>query len=323
MDHSCLNCKSMEQTGCECPCECSLYTSSCTQQSTDDLNACLPLYEQSSNLQTPWIQPMNLKSCPSVDCKSYTTERDCLGIVDCQWCHIDTDGETPLQHPFCSDMSVCFKGMFGSLIPYSDGTYSEFAFPFLSYSFVSQQSSIYTFPDSQSADEVVTREWPSVGPVAGGILALVLILGIILFCYRLRSVHSGLEHQCLHLHTSPDTLRMAHIEGDPEPTELDQIKNNLDCLARDSVAPVSPYRVSTNYRRPPGGDSDHGYSTMTPHDDSEQQTFVEPLLVVGNNVEPDLNRQSTGMPSPTTYLGSPHHVLAPVTVHRNMETNYC
>lgn len=172
-------------------------------------------------------------------------------------------------------------------------------------------------------DEIVVHEWPSVGPVAGAILAFVLILGIILFCYRLRSVHSGLEHQCLHFHTSPDTLRMTHMEGDPEPTDLDQPKNNLDCLVRDNITPMSPYRVSTNYRRPPGGDSDHGYSTMTPHDDSEQQAFVEPLLVIGKNVESDLIKQPTTVPSPTTYLGSPHHVLAPVTVHCNMETNYC
>ncbi|GAB1860644.1 VWFA and cache domain-containing protein 1 [Camponotus japonicus] len=303
MDHSCLNCKSMEQTGCECPCECSLYSSSCSQQSINNLNSCPPLYEQGSSLQTPWIQPTNLKSCPSIDCKSYATEKDCLGIADCQWCHVDADGETPLQQSFCSDMSVCFKGIFGSLIPYSDGTYN-----------------------SQSTDEVVIGEWPSVGLVAGGILALVLILGVILFCYRLRSVNSGVEHQCLHLHTSPDTLRMTHLEGDLEPAELDQTKSNLDCLMRDGTAPISPYRVSTNYRRPPGGDSDHGYSTMTPHDDSEQQTFAsEPLLVVDNNIEPDLTRQSGSfrMPSPTTYLGSPHHVLAPVTVHRDMETNYC
>ncbi|XP_011704249.1 PREDICTED: VWFA and cache domain-containing protein 1 [Wasmannia auropunctata] len=303
MDHSCLNCKSMEQTGCECPCECSLYAFGCTQQSLDVLDPCPPIYEQGSSLQAPWIEPMNLKACPSANCKSYTTERDCLGVADCQWCHVDTDGETPLQQPFCSDMSVCFKGIFGSLIPYSDGSYN-----------------------SQSTDEIAAREWPSVGPVAGGILALFLILGVILFCYRLRSVNSGeLEHQCLHLHTSPDTLRMTHIEGDPEPAELDQIKSNLDCLVRDSVAPISPYKVSTNYRRPPGGDSDHGYSTMTPHDDSEQQTFAsEPLLAVETSIESDLTKQSgVEMPSPTTYLGSPHHVLAPVTVHRDMETNYC
>ncbi|XP_025996814.1 VWFA and cache domain-containing protein 1 isoform X3 [Solenopsis invicta] len=167
MDHSCLNCKSMEQTGCECPCECSLYSSSCTQQNIDNLNPCSPVYEQGSGLQTLWIDSMNLKSCPSTNCKSYTTERDCLGVADCQWCYVDTDGDSPLQQPFCSDMSVCFKGVFGSLIPYSDGTYNL-----------------------QSTDEITVREWPSVGPVAGGILALFLILGVVLFCYRLRSVHS-------------------------------------------------------------------------------------------------------------------------------------
>lgn len=128
MDHSCLNCKSMEQTGCECPCECSLYSSSCTQQSVDNLESCPPIYEQGSNLQTPWIEPMNLKSCPSINCKSYTTEIDCLGVANCQWCHVDTDGETPLQQPYCSDMSTCFKGILGSLIPYSDGTYSKLVF---------------------------------------------------------------------------------------------------------------------------------------------------------------------------------------------------
>lgn len=42
---------------------------------------------------------------------------------------------------------------------------------------------------------------------------------------------------------------------------------------------VSPYCVRTNYRRPPGGDSDHGYSTMTPHEDSELAPYFEPLLI--------------------------------------------
>ena len=116
---------------------------------------------------------------------------------------------------------------------------------------------------------------------------------------------------------------MTHPEGEPEPLEMDQIKNNMDSLLREGIAPISPYRVSTNYRRPPGGDSDHGYSTMTPHDDSEQQNFAEPLLVVGGSTEPDVVKQKSPPPSPTTHLESPHHVLAPVTVHRNMEANYC
>lgn len=302
MDRSCLNCKRMEQTECECPCECALYYSNCAEYAINEMNLepCLVPYEQGGNSQISWIQSTSLKTCPSIDCKIFKLESECLGIVGCQWCHIDNDGETPLQAPFCSDMSICFRGILGFYMPLSDGTYN-----------------------SQSTEEIAVHEWPSVGPVAGGILAFLLILGLMLFCYKLRSVQSGVEHQCLHIHTSPDMLRMTHLEGDVEPMELEQSKNNLDSLIRDGIAPISPYRVSTNYRKPTGGDSDHGYSTMTPHDDSEQQTFAEPLLVVGSNTEPDLRRQSTCVPSPTTNLGSPYHVLAPVTVHCNMEANFC
>ncbi|CAK9828434.1 VWFA and cache domain-containing protein 1 [Anthophora retusa] len=303
MDRSCLNCKRMEQTECECPCECALYYSNCAEYNINEMNDLEPCpvpYEQGGNSQMSWVQSANLKTCPSIDCKMFKTDNECLGIVGCQWCHIDNDGETPLQIPYCNDMSRCFRGILGSFMPLSDGTYN-----------------------SQSTDDITIREWPSVGPVAGGILAFLLILGVMLFCYRLRSVQSGLEHQCLHIHTSPDMLRMTHLEGDVDPMELEQTKNNLDSLIRDGIAPISPYKVSTNYRKPPGGDSDHGYSTMTPHDDSEQQTFAEPLLVVGSNTEPDLRRRSICLPSPTTHLGSPHHVLAPVTVHCNMEANFC
>nr|XP_033342707.1 VWFA and cache domain-containing protein 1 [Megalopta genalis] len=302
-DRSCFNCKRMEQTECECPCECALYFSNCadyTTYSLHDLEPCPVSHEQGGSSQVSYTQSINLKTCPSINCKILKTENECLGIVGCQWCHVDNDGETPLQVGFCSDMSKCFGGVLGSSMPLNDGTYN-----------------------SQSTEEIAIREWPSVGSVAGGILAFLLILGVMLFCYRLRSVQSGLEHQCLHIHTSPDILRMTHLEGDAEPIDLDQTKNNLDSLIRDGIAPISPYRVSTNYRKPPGGDSDHGYSTMTPHDDSEQQTFVEPLLLVGNNTESDLRRQSVCLPSPTTHLGSPHHVLAPVTVHCNMEANFC
>ena len=192
----------------------------------------------------------------------------------------------------------------------------------------------FSFIDSPSMDDGISREWPSVGPVAGGILAIVLILGITLFCYRLRSVQSGLEHQCLHLHASPENLRMTHLDADTDPMEFDQSnKNNMDSLLQAesvAIAPISPYRVSTNYRRPPGGDSDHGYSTMTPHDDSEQQTFTEPLLLIVstavNPAEPEPGPKTSvvkSCPSPTTHLNSPHHVLAPVTVHRDMEPNFC
>lgn len=63
---------------------------------------------------------------------------------------------------------------------------------------------------------------------------------------------------------------------------------------------ISPYRMSTGYQRPPTGDSDHGYSTMTPHEDTEPP-------------------ESQLLPSPDQTL-LPHHILAPVTVHMVMDT---
>ena len=53
-------------------------------------------------------------------------------------------------------------------------------------------------------------------------------------------------------------------------------------------ASISPYRVNTSYRRPAGGDSDHGYSTMTPHDDSEHASLpcLEPLIVGNERYKP-------------------------------------
>lgn len=311
MDRLCLNCKRMEQTECECPCECSLYTRGCEDTDVSNIEVCPPSYEQGIIPTSRWDRVaipthLTLNQCPSSVCKIYNIESECLGIVGCQWCSIDVDGESLLSNPYCTDNYLCFRGVLGSILPYSDGSYN-----------------------SQSMGDNVGREWPSVGPVAGGILAIVLIFGITLFCYRLHSVQSGLEHQCLHLHGSPDTLRMTHLDVgigggalDGDPIELDRSKNRSDSLLLEGSPPISPYRVSSSYRRPPGGDSDHGYSTMTPHDDTEQQSFAEPLLLVNGAMEPELINR-TRSPSPTTRLESPHRVLVPVTVHRNMETNYC
>ena len=121
------------------------------------------------------------------------------------------------------------------------------------------------------------------------------------------------------------------------------------------AASISPYRVNTTYRRPTTGDSDHGYSTMTPHDDSEQAstTCVEPLIIGRDRYRPaphtvlkttpmlppppGHNRRSrsptpphtqvpkhASIPEQSTLLqgqtvipepANPHHVIANVQVH--------
>ncbi|XP_044016065.1 VWFA and cache domain-containing protein 1 [Aphidius gifuensis] len=328
MDRVCLNCKRMEQTECECPCECSLYNDNCEKTMTNyKLEPCQAPYEQGIQLSNSHINngytktideqqqsssfSSTIDTCPKIDCKLFDKEEDCNGIIGCVWCELDTDGETQLNTPVCTDESICYHGVLGSLLPYNDINYN-----------------------SQSMNDITNNEWSSVGPIAGGILVVILIFGVTLFCYRLHSVQTDLEHQCLHLHGSPDTIRMTHIDnanngginGDQELIDNDRSKNNIDnLLLHDNIQPISPYRVTTNYRRPAGGDSDHGYSTMTPHDDTEQQSFAEPLLFVGDNSEPELGKKliiSTPVPT-TTCLESPHHVLVPVTVHQNMEPNYC
>ncbi|XP_014215011.1 VWFA and cache domain-containing protein 1 [Copidosoma floridanum] len=325
-DRSCLNCIRMEQMDCECPCECSLYTSECQSREAPDtkLEVCPAPHEQgSAGLSAPWIQSGStsaLRPCQAFSCRSLPTRSDCLGVVGCQWCELDSDAETTLDQPYCADLALCFRGVLGASIPYGDGSY-----------------------DSQASEEMLANDWPGVGSVAGVILGLLLAVGLALFCHRLRNVHTGLEHQCLHNHNSPDTLRMTHLDCELEPTDHEP-KPSMDsallrdCAAVAAVPVVSPYRVSSGYRRAPQADSDHGYSTMTPHDDSEQHNFSEPLLVLANGpndgpvpttasvtaLESPATSSSTIVPSPTTNIASsPHRVIAAVTVHRNMETNYC
>ncbi|WAR23918.1 CAHD1-like protein [Mya arenaria] len=62
----------------------------------------------------------------------------------------------------------------------------------------------------------------------------------------------------------------------------------------ENPASISPYRVNTSYRRPAGGDSDHGYSTMTPHDDSEHASLpcLEPLIAGKDRYKPGVHTPS-------------------------------
>lgn len=113
-------------------------------------------------------------------------------------------------------------------------------------------------------------------------------------------------------------------------------RNNIGTVSSDS-----PYRSASYFRRLPNGESDHGYSTMTPHDDSDHACFtlVEPLInnKCSNQSISDSASFTTeptnscinyvqGRESPVkkpydhnSELSSPHHIQAPVTVHHPME----
>ena len=70
-----------------------------------------------------------------------------------------------------------------------------------------------------------------------------------------------------------------HLEHDPHeelsPAAMAPPANVVVLASFENAAGVSPYHR-------PGGDSDHGYSTMTPHEaDSELAgpAYIEPLLI--------------------------------------------
>ena len=70
-------------------------------------------------------------------------------------------------------------------------------------------------------------------------------------------------------------------------------------LATFDSPSVSPYRVNSGYRRPVGyantTESDLGYSTMTPHEDSEiASSCVEPLIIGRDRYRP---KQTSPKPS--------------------------
>lgn len=132
---------------------------------------------------------------------------------------------------------------------------------------------------------------------------LVLALGV--YCYR-HHVHRNSHH---YIATLPDNhMRMNQLDNDLEEPEHSEDPTsghtNIVLATFDNpAASISPYRVNTTYRRPTGGDSDHGYSTMTPHEDSEQAstTCIEPLIIGRDRYRPN----SSSAPKTTPMLPPP------------------
>lgn len=380
--NSCLNCNRMEQTECECPCECPLdyyeddaKDSSCRQTestsagrkpSPQSIPLCSPLPEDLISMNAlNYESEYELKSCININCEDYTTQNECLGLVGCEWCQVDIDGENTLTTPFCTSQLTCFNGIFGSATPYGD------------------------VMSSNIMESVLPPAYSAIGPVAGAILALCLVVGFAMYCYRQNTDQSGTSDQLyddlVADHCNGVPLSRFDIEDHSPPDDGDlgrtNAKQNLlmngQSNANYMIFPnvTSPYQMSSNYRRPNAGSSDHGYSTMTHHEESEHlclsnaepvapnpsgkrlsmsdsasintsvsspysnhQNFLAlskqqtPQLVPSDEEQQQQQQQKfidpsqTVLPSPTSVsrtgiYGGGHHILVPVTVHRNMDVS--
>lgn len=149
------------------------------------------------------------------------------------------------------------------------------------------------------------------------------------------------------------SLPMEHNFGLPL-SRLDCENSGSDVIDKASNAnnissDISPYRMHAgNFRRPNGqNESDNGYSTMTPHEDSDHACFtlIEPLIsnTVTSEYAPHSGDNDTMLSSSSMNYGkhgtktdamaispdktyftnshttSHHYIEAPVTVHQPME----
>nr|XP_045607175.1 VWFA and cache domain-containing protein 1-like [Procambarus clarkii] len=314
-DRLCLNCQLVEAGACECPCECPLLSRPCTASAADYSSATTqssaPL-ESLSNYtsdsfsqhwqtffdagfikgqlmpqvlelatQPPDMAPTcgrtpeaamplqysigllaHLDSCLSVSCTAHITHKSCLGVVGCIWCSVTSDRQSRMTHPHCMEVHQCYGGVLGGPSPYPHG--------------------LATLPHS---DNTHGSSGNPIGPVAGGVMAVFLVVALAVYCYR---QHVGGSNRTLYTPANFQTRPPQHPLYQSQPThQLDNVDEDLlgdvSGVGLGAAATVSPYRMNPGYRRPPGvaDSSDQGYSTMTPHDDSENLNYTDLGGLVG------------------------------------------
>ncbi|XP_071952059.1 VWFA and cache domain-containing protein 1-like [Antedon mediterranea] len=264
VDRVCLNCHRMEQTECECPCECNLSVDQCqgSIKHKDKKPSCHCPEEPVILPEVDESLTKDLPQCYDSNCKARNTYDNCFGVIDCEWCEIDKDGSSMLSAPYCATQRECFGGVLGAKSPYGDEEYSSFSEKY--YSVGAQ-----------------------VGPMAGGLMGFIVVLALSFFIYR----HNVHRLQRLEMANYQDaSVRMsqdneAEIEDD-SPMDPPQgggavgghMHANIVLAALDRPSPYHQrmrHHVWRHHHGATPSESDHGYSTMTPHEDSEYH-YVEP-----------------------------------------------
>ncbi len=132
-------------------------------------------------------------------------------------------------------------------------------------------------------------------------MGVIMALALVIYAYR-HHVHNNAQRRREMAQNGSDaSVRMSQGDGEAEAEEEEEPENQPPAPGAFGHANIllaalnqpSPYHQRARYgirvwRHRPGGtpsESDHGYSTMTPHEDSEYQYVEpEPILV---HVEPD------------------------------------
>ncbi|RXM36476.1 VWFA and cache domain-containing protein 1 [Acipenser ruthenus] len=316
VDRLCLNCHRMEQNECECPCECPLEVNECTGSLTNAENRNPSCEVHQDPLSLTLIDPSlqdTLPQCINTRCNQRFTSGDCFGVLDCEWCVVDSDGKTHLHKPYCALQKECFGGIVGARSPYVDDM-------------------------GILSDEVITLNMiksAPVGPVAGGIMGCIMVLVLAVYAYR-HQIHRRSHQHMSPLAAQEMSVRMSNLDNERDERDEDSHEDRGIMSNTRFIAAVIERRSHSPERRRrywgrSGTESDHGYSTMSPQEDSENPPCNnDPLSAgvdVGNHDEDldlDTPPQTAALLShkfhpyrhPHHYSLHPsHHLQAAVTVH--------
>ena len=270
----CMLCQDNDEYTCECPCSCPLMQ--CQQPSENDVPpACpfQPLQEDHVEFEQSTFSTFlnSLPPCFDTNCQRHSSQDKCAGVIGCSWCTLEAETQSPLESPFCSEEDKCFGGFLGAPTPYLDHR---------------------SVDSTDDGDQYFFRPTPSIAPIIGSILSLILFLGFSAYCLRNYNKCLCLTDQGRLVNRRTVASRSSILqaasfeevleednEGDKE--ELHELGPHTNSIVpSEASSVVSPYRINPGYRRPPCADSDHGYSTMTPMGgdlDSEIVPYVDSL----------------------------------------------
>ena len=215
VDRLCLNCHRMEQSECECPCECPLElpeacdvpAAGSSGSHTESLPTCPAQAETSIPAPSSRLNPPprtrdldSVPPCLPLDCEERLTERECFGVVGCEWCLRDTKSHNPLQVPFCTQQNKCYGGILRGPSPYTD------------------DSGVSAPAGSDSSG---FKGLP-VGPVAGGVLTFFFLVAVSVYCYRQHTRrHSGGIYVGSLAGQDRNGLRMSQLDNDMEDPDME------------------------------------------------------------------------------------------------------
>ncbi|KAJ7421021.1 VWFA and cache domain-containing protein 1 [Pitangus sulphuratus] len=201
VDRLCLNCHRMEQNECECPCECPLEVNECTGNLTnaESRNPSCEVHQEPMTFTAidPSLQDA-LPQCINTQCNQRTESGDCFGVLDCEWCMVDSDGKTHLDKSYCAPQKECFGGIVGAKSPYVDDL-------------------------GAIGDEVITLNMiksAPVGPVAGGIMGCIMVLVLAVYAYR-HQIHRRSHQHMSPLAAQEMSVRMSNLENDRDERDDD------------------------------------------------------------------------------------------------------